>query len=251
MKGGVSLEVYPEAVCAYRSPDAGSDPGCLRDGALSISNNNLKCNKEGRPYTGRPSSFSELSPFLSPRPPKRKAPRMGCFSFGDPAGARTPDNRLKRQVLYLLSYRVRSLLCCLLYAGLRHSGTGPVRGLSRFGPGWSQAPFPSDSGWSLGLRPHRSPSLRSKLACSPCLHASLAGMAGIEPAMRESKSRALTAWLHPFIKPQGRSRCSGPVAFWGGRRDSNPRHSEPQSDALPTELRPPYQYYLRKGPWHA
>ena len=25
---------------------------------------------------------------------------------GDPAGARTPDNRLKRQVLYLLSYRV-------------------------------------------------------------------------------------------------------------------------------------------------
>ena len=28
----------------------------------------------------------------------------------------------------------------------------------------------------------------------------VAGMAGLEPAMRESKSRALTAWLHPIIK---------------------------------------------------
>jgi hypothetical protein len=27
--------------------------------------------------------------------------------------------------------------------------------------------------------------------------------------------------------------------LWGGRRDSNPRLSEPQSDALPPELRPP------------
>ena len=26
---------------------------------------------------------------------------------------------------------------------------------------------------------------------------------------------------------------------WGGRRDLNPRHSEPQSDALPAELLPP------------
>ena len=26
---------------------------------------------------------------------------------------------------------------------------------------------------------------------------------------------------------------------WGGMWGSNPRHSEPQSDALPTELRPP------------
>ena len=27
--------------------------------------------------------------------------------------------------------------------------------------------------------------------------------------------------------------------IWGGRRDLNPRHSEPQSDALPAELLPP------------
>ena len=71
----------------------------------------------------------------------------------------------------------------------------------------------------------------------------LAGMAGLEPAMRESKSRALTAWLHPNgEKAKGRSRYAPALMpFWGGRRDSNPRHSEPQSDALPTELRPPYK----------
>ncbi len=28
----------------------------------------------------------------------------------------------------------------------------------------------------------------------------VAGMGGIEPPMRESKSRALTAWLHPYVK---------------------------------------------------
>lgn len=27
--------------------------------------------------------------------------------------------------------------------------------------------------------------------------------------------------------------------FWGERRGSNPRHSVPQTDALPTELLPP------------
>ena len=29
------------------------------------------------------------------------------------------------------------------------------------------------------------------------------------------------------------------LVMWGGRRDLNPRHSEPQSDALPAELLPP------------
>ena len=43
-------------------------------------------------------------------------------------------------------------------------------------------------------------------------------------------------------KAKGRSRYAPALMpFWGGRRDSNPRHSEPQSDALPTELRPPYE----------
>ena len=35
---------------------------------------------------------------------------------------------------------------------------------------------------------------------------------------------------------------SGLGGMWG----SNPRHSEPQSDALPTELRPPYNFRRRE-----
>src|ERR1019366_4469000 len=33
---------------------------------------------------------------------------------------------------------------------------------------------------------------------------------------------------------------------WGERRGSNPRHSEPQSDALPTELLPPHSIGPRR-----
>ena len=42
--------------------------------------------------------------------------------------------------------------------------------------------------------------------------------------IQESKSCALTAWRHPTV-------CSSEKK-WGGRRDSNPRPSEPQSDIL-------------------
>ena len=35
--------------------------------------------------------------------------------------------------------------------------------------------------------------------------------------------------------------------FMGGMWGSNPRHSEPQSDALPTELRPPYSFFSKAG----
>ena len=40
--------------------------------------------------------------------------------------------------------------------------------------------------------------------------------------------------------------------MWG----SNPRHSEPQSDALPTELKPPYKDHYNnpqsaRGAWHS
>ena len=49
-------------------------------------------------------------------------------------------------------------------------------------------------------------------------------------------------------KAKGRSRhAPALMPFWGGRRDSNPRHSEPQSDALPTELRPPYEKGMTKN----
>ena len=171
---------------------------------------------------------------------KSEPPRRG-FGFacdGDPAGARTPDNRLKRQVLYQLSYRVRSI-------SRQAIGNRPLKALNPQKAVFSflrkRKKEPADVEFSAGPQAGNGTEQVS--------FDDVAGMAGIEPAMRESKSRALTAWLHPFVKPQGRSRCSGPVAFWGGRRDSNPRHSEPQSDALPTELRPPYQFVT--GNWHA
>ncbi len=37
------------------------------------------------------------------------------------------------------------------------------------------------------------------------------------------------------------------VCKWGGIWGSNPRHPEPQSGALPTELIPPYQFLRREG----
>lgn len=39
---------------------------------------------------------------------------------------------------------------------------------------------------------------------------------------------------------QKRQAIAWRFGIWGGRWESNPRHQEPQSCALPTELRPPY-----------
>ena len=55
----------------------------------------------------------------------------------------------------------------------------------------------------------------------------MAGMAGFEPTHTTVKVWCLTAWRHPNF-------------LWGERWGSNPRQPEPQSGALPTELRPPY-----------
>ena len=43
-------------------------------------------------------------------------------------------------------------------------------------------------------------------------------------------------------------QCLALSGIWGGRRGSNPRHQEPQSCALPTELRPPYCICLCQSP---
>ena len=43
------------------------------------------------------------------------------------------------------------------------------------------------------------------------------------------------------------SMLPGPVSSWGERWVSNPRPSEPQSDALPTELRPPFPCRAGRG----
>ena len=72
---------------------------------------------------------------------------------------------------------------------------------------------------------------------------------------RDSNSHALRRWnLNPVclpIPPRPRISFSNKNArpgawrfgIWGGRWESNPRHQEPQSCALPTELRPPYCDY--------
>jgi hypothetical protein len=60
----------------------------------------------------------------------------------------------------------------------------------------------------------------------------------------------LVSWILSYIvlrflifagikKLASRQSISGLMGFGGERRGSNPRHPEPQSGALPTELRPP------------
>ena len=46
-----------------------------------------------------------------------------------------------------------------------------------------------------------------------------------------------TIFQHALILPLNYRRFVG--EFWGGRRGLNPRHSVPQTDALPAELLPP------------
>lgn len=70
---------------------------------------------------------------------------------------------------------------------------------------------------------------------------------------RDSNSYSLRRWnLNPVClpispRPRGALKAKAPdytikapSRIWGGRWESNPRHQEPQSCALPTELRPPY-----------
>ena len=66
----------------------------------------------------------------------------------------------------------------------------------------------------------------------------VAGMAGLEPTISESKSGVLP--LH-YIPEYQRTEAGAPASalLWGGIWGSNPRHPEPQSGALPTELIPP------------
>ena len=56
----------------------------------------------------------------------------------------------------------------------------------------------------------------------------MAGVAGIEPAHVEIKTRCLTAWLHP-----NSVLCN---KKWCRNQDSNPGPDDYKSTALPTEL---------------
>ncbi len=78
--------------------------------------------------------------------------------------------------------------------------------------------------WWLGWR-DSNPLYRSQ---SPvCYHYTTSQYAG-HPAKTARRSRAV-------------------AGKWGGIWGSNPRHPEPQSGALPTELIPPYQFLRREG----
>ena len=70
-------------------------------------------------------------------------------------------------------------------------------------------------------------------------------MAGLEPTISESKSGVLPLHYIPIFH---RGRHGQPLSIlWGGIWGSNPRHPEPQSGALPTELIPPYSFYWKKS----
>ncbi len=57
------------------------------------------------------------------------------------------------------------------------------------------------------------------------------------------KVRCVTITLHPRIHFTKKAGAAGLFAQWGGIWGSNPRHPEPQSGALPTELIPPSMNY--------
>ena len=79
------------------------------------------------------------------------------------------------------------------------------------------------------------------------LSSDVAGMAGLEPTISESKSGVLPLHYIPLLLrfkrqvggERGRQCRPRSLLMWGGIWGSNPRHPEPQSGALPTELIPP------------
>ena len=158
----------------------------------------------------------------------------GCYS-GAPAGTRTPDTLLKRQVLYLLSYW-----------GMPLCGNHPPK---------SKPHCEFRFGKEEGAR------IRAAFAASLERRAFLARRYALTQTANAEPSELLLTWLgwrdsNPLYRSQSpvcyhytTSQCShkprpAPPASarfqWGGIWGSNPRHPEPQSGALPTELIPPY-----------
>ena len=98
---------------------------------------------------------------------KKSVPKIDPRSYGDPAGIRTPDPLLKRQLLCLLSYRVIKTRRCAEYTWqgrldsnqrMRESkslalplGDAPMRGKKQ-GTGGYPDPLVV-LGWEMGLEP--------------------------------------------------------------------------------------------------
>ena len=74
----------------------------------------------------------------------------------------------------------------------------------------------------------------------------MAGMAGIEPAMRESKSRALTAWLHPTMEESaGPEPPLRPCRLVSGVGDGTRTHDTRNHNPMLYQLN--YAHHIQKG----
>ena len=78
------------------------------------------------------------------------------------------------------------------------------------------------------------PTNKSRLSTPECLNWFWLGWQDLNLRMRESKSRALPLGDTPM-------QAHSLFKIWGGRQVSNLLPPEPQSGALPIELRPPYK----------
>ena len=110
-------------------------------------------------------------------PKKKDTCKASVLLFGDPSEARTPDTLLKRQVLYLLSYWGKYMRG--IYINSLPEASHIRRGYSKAGRGRK----------GDGLR-------RSKLSSAEGSagrkkSGDVAGMAGLEPTISESKSGVL------------------------------------------------------------
>ena len=119
---------------------------------------------------------------------RRKTQSFNGVNSGDPAGIRTPDTLLKRQVLCRLSYWVRSKKFCAEYEIKWYAVMAGTAGFA----------FQRESHGGSNNPPDYSqePPFESKDSKS----AVMAGTAGFEPANVGVKGRCLTAWRRPRIR---------------------------------------------------
>ena len=73
----------------------------------------------------------------------------------------------------------------------------------------------------------------------PCSSARQCSLAGSAPPQRVPGDASERLRNYDSAERMESGENEAPKIIWGGRWDLNPRRSEPQSDALPAELRPP------------
>ena len=156
------------------------------------------------------------------QPQIRSSPQRVFISahYGDPAGTRTPDLRLKRALLYQLSYWVISTCTKESNAERREIEAAQPQAQAA-------EPIPRDPRKAAPQALWGSEEISRPAQLSAALQAGsgavrgiseLAGMAGLEPANAGVKVPCLTTWLHPNVDVrQGPERTLRPSAMvWGG-----------------------------------